>query len=95
MSIQDLSFDSYVSNNKNNFCELIDNDNYLENLDFDFSFIENKLIKNYLKKKLPIIYIIMMIHIQQIIFFIIIITKNLKRLIIKRLKSNLYLKKKF
>ena len=52
MSIQDLSFDSYVSNNKNNFCELIDNDNYLENLDFDFSFIENKLIEKEINKKL-------------------------------------------
>ena len=52
MSIQDLSFDSFISNNKNNYCELIDNNNYLENLDFDFSFIENKLIEKEINKKL-------------------------------------------
>ena len=52
MSIQDLSFDSFISNNKNNCCELIDNNNYLDNLDFDFSFIENKLIEKEINKKL-------------------------------------------
>ena len=51
MDSQDFSFDSFISNNNYHSCELINN-NYFENLDFNFSFIQNKLIEKEINKKL-------------------------------------------
>ena len=52
MDSQDFSFDSFISNNNYHSCELINNNNNFENLDFNFSFIQNKLIEKEINKKL-------------------------------------------